>query len=70
MKQENLTDLSDTWKLVSFELRISGGKTLYPFGEKVKGLLIYTKGWHMSGKLMPSQRSHFASADPLKGTPA
>ncbi|MCP4345458.1 MAG: lipocalin-like domain-containing protein [Desulfobacterales bacterium] len=70
MKQKNLTDLSGTWKLVSFELRLSGEKKIYPFGEKAKGLLIYTKGGYMSGKLMPAERTHFVSPDPFKGTPA
>jgi hypothetical protein len=66
---KNLNGLRGTWKLVTFEVRLSGGETLYPFGKKVKGLLIYTKGGYMSGTLMPSERSHFASEDPLKGTP-
>ncbi len=70
MKQEILTDLIGSWRLVSFELRLSEGKILYPFGKKVKGLLIYTKGGYMSGKLMPCERTRFAAADPHKGTAA
>ncbi len=63
-------DLNGTWRLVSFELKFSEKETLYPFGKEVKGLLIYTGGGYMSGKLMPSGRSRFVSPDPLKGTPA
>ncbi len=67
---ERSEHLCGTWRLVSFETRLSGGETLYPFGKSVKGLLIYTKGGYMSGKLMPAERSHFASTDLLKAAPA
>ena len=69
MKPKKSVNLSGTWELVSFELRFSSGEIIYPFGKKVKGLLIYTKGGYMSGKLMPSERTHFASPNPLGGTP-
>lgn len=58
MQKENKTPLLGTWKLVSFEIRVSNNDVLYPFGEIVKGLLIYTDGY-MSGKLMPHNRTDF-----------
>ena len=70
VKPDKPFDLSGAWKLIYFEVRSSKEEKTYPFGDSVKGLLIYTKGGLMSGKLMPSQRPLFASPDPFKGTPA
>lgn len=50
MKQQK-TNLKGVWKLNSFEIQLSNGEKTFPFGEKVKGLLIYTEEY-MSGKLM------------------
>ena len=63
-----MKNLCGTWRLLSFEIRLSSEKILYPFGKRVKGMLIYTQGGYMSGKLMPHERSNFATSDPLKGT--
>jgi hypothetical protein len=57
-----------TWKLLSFESRISDGRLIYPFGRDIHGLLIYTKGGYMSGKMIRKGRLKFASGDPMKGT--
>ncbi len=61
------TSFKGVWKLQSFEIQLSNGKKIYPFGEKVKGLLIYTEKY-MSGKLMSFRRPNFTVSDPLKGT--
>ncbi len=68
VEQENVKEFIGTWRLLSFEVRLSEGGIIYPFGENVKGLLIYTSGGYMSGKLMPTNRTNFISPDPQKGT--
>lgn len=68
-KQFRAEDFIGTWKLLSFEMQFSGGETLFPFGESVKGLLNYTAGGYMSGQLMPSERPAFSSEEPMQGTP-
>ncbi len=67
VQQKNTTSIKGVWKLVSFKIELSNGEKIYPFGEKVKGLLIYTEKY-MSGKLMSFDRPNFVIADPLKGT--
>lgn len=69
MKKKQLTDLSGTWKLLSFELKFTGGTILHPFGQNAKGLLIYTKGGYMNGKVMSDERFRFTSEDHLQASP-
>lgn len=63
-----MTNVCGTWKLLSFEIVLSNSQIIYPFGNEVKGMLIYTEKGYMSGKLMTCERANFALPDPLKGT--
>jgi hypothetical protein len=58
-----------TWKFESMVVRTESGKTIYPYGEKLFGMLIYTPGGHMSVLLMNPDRKKFASDDLKAGTP-
>lgn len=48
--------------------KTDSGKTVYPYGEKLFGMLIYTPGGHMSALLMNPDRKKFASDDLKAGT--
>ena len=61
-------DLLGTWRLVSFELRLSSGQTTYPFGKDAHGLLVYDAGGNFSVQLGRLDRPWFASGDMLRGT--
>ena len=56
------------WKLISFEFRKDDGETVYPFGEKAQGLIIYTDSKCYSAQLMRIDRPRFAIADQMRGT--
>ena len=49
-------------------VKTESGKTIYPYGEKLFGILIYTPDGYMSALLMDPDRDKFASDDPLAGT--
>lgn len=55
-----MTNVCGTWKLLSFEIVLSNSQIIYPFGNEVKGMLIYTEKGYMSGKLMTCERANFA----------
>ncbi len=61
--------LVGTWKLLSFELRLTNGAVIYPFGREVVGQLMYSSDGHMAGSFMKAQRPSFASGDVMAGTP-
>jgi hypothetical protein len=50
-------------------VKTESGKRIYPYGEKLFGMLIYTPGGYMSALLMNPDRNKFASNDPKGGTP-
>lgn len=58
-------DLIGTWTLVRFESHdVDTSHTIYPFGEKAKGFIIYTSDGFMSAQLMnPSLGSDGKSQD-------
>ena len=56
------------WKLISFEFRKDDGETIYPFGEKAQGSLIYTGAGRYSAQLMRVDRPRFAVLDQMRGT--
>lgn len=51
------------WKPESFVFDLGGGKTLYPFGGKPVGILIYDKSGYMSASVMKPARLNFGSGD-------
>ncbi|WP_267929305.1 lipocalin-like domain-containing protein [Paraburkholderia sp. ZP32-5] len=62
--------LIGAWKLVSYEERpVDGSASLYPFGEKPLGLIMYTPDGYMSAQLMRRERKPFAGGDWFDGTP-
>lgn len=60
--------LTGTWKFESMVVKTECGKTVYPYGERLFGMLIYTAGGHMSALLMNPDRKNFASDDLKAGT--
>lgn len=54
-----------TWKLVSFTIQDSAGKTTYPFGKDAQGRLIYEANGRMAVQLLNPNRPGFKSDDPL-----
>jgi len=56
------------WKLISFEFRRDEGETMYPFGEKAQGSIIYTESGRYSAQLMRVDRPRFAVPDQMRGT--
>jgi general stress protein 26 len=57
-----------TWKLTSFESRLSNGEIRYPMGRQVSGSLMYDSGGRMSAHIMDGSRPKFASGDRGAGT--
>lgn len=57
-----------SWKFESMKLETEKGEVIYPYGENLFGMLIYTPSGHMSALLMNPDRQRFASDDPLAGT--
>ncbi|MBA7595618.1 hypothetical protein ES703_02582 [subsurface metagenome] len=62
-------ELVGTWKFVSMKVQTSSGELIYPYGENLFGMIIYTSGGYMSVLLMRPDRPRFASGDLLGGTP-
>jgi len=56
------------WKLVSYEFRLADGITLRPFGEGVRGILIYDARGAMALQIMEADRPRFAADDWHRGT--
>lgn len=50
-------------------VRTESGKTVYPYGENIFGILIYTRSGYMSALLMNPDRKNFASDDLKAGSP-
>ena len=61
--------LIGTWKFKSMVFRTDTGKAVYPYGEHLFGILIYTPGGYMSALLMDPDRKKFVSNDLKIGTP-
>ena len=60
--------LIGTWKFKSMVFTTDTGKTVYPYGEHLFGILIYTPDGYMSALLMDPDRKRFASNDLKLGT--
>ena len=61
-------ELIGTWKFDSMILSTENGKTVYPYGKNLFGILIYTSNGYMSALLMDPDRQRFASDDLKTGT--
>ena len=64
------SSFTGAWKLISFEFRKDDGETIYPFGEKAQGSIIYTESGCYSAQLMRIDRPRFAVPDQMQGTTA
>ena len=62
------SEIIGTWEFVSMVVRTESGKTIYPYGEQLYGILIYAPSGHMSALLMNPSRKRFASDDLKAGT--
>lgn len=58
------------WKLISFEFRKDNNETIFPFGERAQGSIIYTESGRYSAQLMRVDRPRFALPDQMRGTSA
>jgi lipocalin-like protein len=56
------------WKLISFEFRKDDGESIYPFGERALGSIIYTEAGRYSAQLMRVDRPRFVVPDQMRGT--
>jgi hypothetical protein len=56
------------WRLVSFAFHREDGTIIHPFGEKARGLIIYTESGRYSAQLMRVDRLKFESGDQMKGS--
>jgi hypothetical protein len=61
--------LIGSWRLVSYEDRPSVGPSVFPFGEKPKGLLIYSSTGQMSIQIMKQPHPTVASGEEETITP-
>ena len=57
------------WKLIKYEMRLADGISIHPFGEGVRGILIYEPDGHMALQIMEADRPRFTSNDWHRGTP-
>jgi hypothetical protein len=62
--------LVGVWNLLSFTGRTESGQVTHPLGESPHGNLLYLPSGRFAVQIVPSGRPHFASADPLEGSPA
>lgn len=60
--------LIGTWKFESMKVKTEKGEIVYPYGEKIFGMLIYTPSGYMSVLLMNPDRPKFASDDLMSGS--
>ena len=56
-----MTSIVGTWKLHSIELKDESGKTAYPFGKNVKGLVLYQDDGYMAGIISKENRPNVSS---------
>jgi hypothetical protein len=60
--------LIGVWKIIKYEFRLSDGISLRPFGEGVRGILMYHQNGQMALQIMEADRPRFAADDWLRGT--
>lgn len=61
LRAKGIPSLVGTWRLVSCEHRLAGGKVWRPFGPRPRGRLIYTPDGYMMVLLMDPARPRSAS---------
>lgn len=61
-------DLLGTWKLRSYRLIGSRGRTRYPYGEDARGYILYGADGYMAVSIMSACRRPFAGSDILRRT--
>jgi len=57
-----------TWKLLSYEVRSTDGKVIYPWGERPEGRLMYAADGHVSVAMMAPDRPKFEARELKLGT--
>lgn len=61
--------LLGVWQLIQYEIRLADGISIHPFGEGVRGILIYDPAGHVALQIIEADRPKFASNDWHRGTP-
>jgi Lipocalin-like domain len=61
--------LVGTWEFIIAEIVTADGKKTFPFGERPKGMLIFTAGGHFSQVHVSGDLPRIASKSRLAGTP-
>jgi hypothetical protein len=61
--------LAGTWEFIIAEIVTADGKKTFPFGERPKGMLIFTAGGHFSQVHVSGDLPRIASKSRLAGTP-
>ena len=61
--------LVGTWRLVSFDIKSSDGRSYTPYGPDVVGYIVYTPDGYVSVAFMSKDRPRFASGSFGAGTP-
>jgi hypothetical protein len=70
VQQTNLREqIVGTWNFVVAEVKGPDGKVSYPFGEKPKGILVFTPDGHFTQIHVASDVPKIASNNRLTGTP-
>lgn len=64
-----LEDLVGTWRLISFETRLSSGEVRYPMGQKPIGRIMYDKKGNMAVIASVSDRNPMTSPDKIRAEP-
>ena len=69
MSEQNAgSPIIGVWRLLSLEIRGETGEVMYPLGDNLAGVMIYTAGGLMSAQLLPPGRPRFASGDQERAT--
>jgi hypothetical protein len=65
LSREIIPKLVGSWRLISFNIQDSNGRTTYPFSQDAQGRLIYEPDGRMAVQIMDPTRPRFTSDDPL-----
>jgi hypothetical protein len=70
LSREIIPKLVGSWRLISFNIQDSNGRTTYPFSQDAQGRLIYEPDGRMAVQIMDPARPGFTSDDPLNTSEA